>query len=198
MIEDELIKIWHSSSNEERLKFEKSKLMIELQSSLGRLHRWWNYLEFIEVVSAIIGILSFTFIVYYVPFTTSKIASVLLILFLINILIQLLGIKKNKLNNLEEDYLEYLKKTKEYLEAQKRLFETSLYWGILPIYPILLLFFIGFWHILEKRYIIVITYLVAIVMGVYGCFLNKKRLKNEIMPRIDRVNELIEKLKVQE
>ena len=38
MIEDELIKIWQSSSNQERVKFEKSKLMIELQLSLKRLN----------------------------------------------------------------------------------------------------------------------------------------------------------------
>jgi len=34
MIEDELIKLWQTSSNAEHIKFEKSKLMIELQSSL--------------------------------------------------------------------------------------------------------------------------------------------------------------------
>lgn len=195
MIEDELIRIWQSSSNQERIKFEKSKLMIELQSSLVRLHRWWKYLELVEVISAIIGILAFGFIVYWVPFTTTKIASVLLIIFLSNILIQLFGLKKNKPNDLDENYLEYLKKTRKYLEAQKRLLETSVYWVVLPIYPILLLFFMGFWHIPEKRFIIVITYLAAIGMGLYGYFLNKRRVKNEIAPRIDRIDELIRELK---
>ncbi len=194
MMEDELIKIWQSSSNQERIKFETSKLMIELQSSLGRLHRWWKYLELVEVISAIIGILSFAFIAYWVPFTTSKIASALIIIFLINILIQVLGIKKIKPSDLEENYLEYLKKTREYLEAQKKLLETSVYWVILPIFPIMLLFLIGLWEIPEKRYIIVITYLATIAMGIYGYFLNKKRVKNEINPRIDRVDELIKEL----
>ncbi|WP_025665546.1 hypothetical protein [Aquimarina megaterium] len=195
MIEDELIKIWQSSSNQERVKFEKSKLMIELQSSLGRLHRWWKYLELVEVISAIICILSFGFIVYWAPFTTTKIASVLLIIFSINILIQVLGIKKIKPSDLEENYLEYLKKTMKYLNAQKKLLETSVYWVVLPIYPILLLFFIGFWHIPTKRYVIVITFLVAIGLGIYGYFLNKKRVKNEINPRLDRVDELIKNLR---
>ena len=194
MIEDELIKIWQSSSSQERIKFDKSKLMIDLQSSLERLHRWWKYLELIEVISAIIIILSFAFIAYHAPFTTTKIASVLIIIFGINILIKVLGIKKFKPSDLEENYIEYLNKTKEYLEAQKKLLETAVYWVVLPIYPMLLLFFIGLWHIPAQRYSIVIIYLVAIGMGIYGYFLNKKRVKNEINPRIARVNELINEL----
>lgn len=195
MIEDELIKIWQSSNNQERIKFETSKLMIELQSSLGRLHRWWKYLELVEVISVIIGILSFVIIAYWVPFTTSKIASVLIIIFNINILIQLLSIKKIRPSDLEENYFEYLKMTKKYLEAQKRLLKTAVYWVVLPIYPILLLFFIGPWEISSTRYLIVVIYLVAIGMGIYGYFLNKKRVRNEIAPRIDRIDELIKELK---
>ncbi len=57
MIEDELIKIWQSSSKQELIKFEKSKLMIELQSSLNRLHRWWKYLELSETLLAVFGVL---------------------------------------------------------------------------------------------------------------------------------------------
>ena len=129
MIEGELVKIWQSSNNQERVKFEKSKLIIELQSSLGRLHRWWKFLELVEVISVIIGILSFVFVAYWVPFTASKIASVLIIIFLINILIRVLGINKFRPSDFEENYLEYLKKTRQYLEVQKKLLETSVYLG---------------------------------------------------------------------
>jgi hypothetical protein len=195
MIEDELIKIWQSSSNQERIKFDKSKLMIELQSSLERLHRWWKYLEIVEMISAIIIILSFSLIAYHAPFTPTKIASVLFVIFGVNILIKLFGIKKFKPSDLEESYVVYLNKTKEYLEAQKKLLKTSIYWVILPIYPVMLLFFAGPWQISSTRYLIVVIYLVAIGMGVYGYFLNKKRVKNEINPRITRVNELIKELR---
>ncbi len=194
MVEDELIKIWQSSSNQERIKFEKSKLMIELQSSLTRLHRWWRYLELIEIVSCVVGILSFTVIVFVAPFTSTRIASVLLILFLINIIFQVLRIRKTKPNDLEENYLGYLKKTRTYLKAQRRLLSTAVYWVVLPVYPILLLFLIDFWQLPAKRTIIVITYLAAMGMGVYGYFLNKKRVKKEIDPRINRVDELIKTL----
>lgn len=83
MIEDELIKIWQSSSNQERLKFKKSKLMIELQASLGRLHRWWKYIERVNVISALVTIPPFIFAIYWAPFTSMKIASALVIVWAI-------------------------------------------------------------------------------------------------------------------
>ncbi len=195
MIEDELINIWQSSSNQERVKFEKSKLMIELQSSLKRLHRWWKYVELLELICAGIGILFFAFYVYFIPFTTTRIASALFVILLINLVLKLFSLKKFKPSDLEKNYLEYLKKTREYLNIQKQLLETAVYWLVLPIYPILLLFFSGLWHIPAKRHIIVIIFLAAIAMGVYGYFLNKKRVKNEIDPRIEKVDELIKALK---
>lgn len=94
MIEDELINIWQSSSNQERLKFEKSKLMLELQSSLGRLHRWWKYIERVNVISALITILAFMFIVYWAPYISMKIASVLVIVWSIYVGIRMSGVKK--------------------------------------------------------------------------------------------------------
>lgn len=195
MIEDELIKIWQSSSNQERIKFEKSKLMIELQSSLGRLHRWWRYRVLVEIVAAIIVIPVFAFYVYWIPFTSTKIASALIIIWVVYIITRLLGIKKFKPSDLEENYLEYLKKSREYLEAKINLLESSNYWGALPLYPILFLFFMGPWEILSTRYLIIIIYLVLVGVHIYAYFLNKKRVKNEINPRIDRIDELIERLK---
>ncbi|WP_281540381.1 hypothetical protein [Maribacter aestuarii] len=191
MIEDELIKIWQSSSDHEQIKFNKSKLMIELKSSLGRLHRWWKYLELVEVISLIIGILSFAYLIFRVPFTTTKIACILIIILGITTLIKVLGIKNIKPSDLEENYLEYLKRTKIYLKAQKKLLETYFYWGVLPIFPIMFLFLVGFWELPEKRHIIIISYLATISIGIYAYFLNKKRVKNEIDPRIDKVDELI-------
>ena len=195
MIEDELIKIWQSSSNQERIKFEKSKLMIELQSSLGRLNRWWKYRILVEIVAAFIVIPTFAFIAYWIPFATSKIASVLIIIYVVYIITRLISVKKFKPSDLEENYLEYLKKSREYLEAQKNLIITSIYWGTLPWYPILFLFVVGFWEIPSKRYLIIILFLSMVCMHIYGYFSIKRRVKNEIKPRVKRVNEVIKSLK---
>jgi hypothetical protein len=196
MIEDELINIWQSSNNQERLKFDKSKLMLELQSSLGRLHRWWKYIEQVNVISALITIPLFTFIVYWAPFISMKIGSVLVIVWSIYVGIRMSGVKKLKPSDLEENYLQYLEKTRVYLFAQKRILETSLNWAILAIYPIILLFFIDLWENPLARYIAVGAFLALVGIGIYEYYLSKRRVKNEILPRINRIDELIESLKV--
>ena len=193
MIEDELIKIWQSSSNQERIKFEKSKLMIELQSSLKRLDKWWNYIELSETVLAIFGVLLSTFLLFKIPFILTKIALALMIICAVYLIIKYRGVKKFQPSNLENNYLNYLKKNREYLEAEKKFLKTYFYWGILPVYPIMLLFTISVW---EKApiHLIALIHGATIGIGIYGYFLNKKRVKREITPRISGINELINQL----
>lgn len=194
MMEDELIKIWQSSSNQERIKFEKSKLMIELQSSLGRLHKWWKYLELFEVVLAIMGILLCVVMIFLIPFVLVKIAITCIMICAIILIIKYQGVRKFKPNNFTENYRDYLNKHREYLEVQKKFLKTYVNWGILPVYPIMLLFTVGIW---EKApvYFIVFINLATIGIGIHGYLLNKRRVKNEITPRIDRVDALIKGLK---
>jgi uncharacterized membrane protein len=196
MIEDELIKIWQSSSNQERIKFEKSKLMIELQSSLNRLHRWWNYLELSETFLAVFGVLLSILLLFKIPFILTKIALALMIICAVYLIIKYRGVKKFHPNDLEENYLNYIKKNKEYLLVQKKFLRTYVYWGILPVFPIMILFTISIWKKIPENFIIGLIFIniATIGMGVYGYFLNKKRVKKEITPRISRVNELINKL----
>ena len=63
------------------------------------------------------------------------------------------------------------------------------------MYPILFLFLMGPWEISSTRYLIITVYLFMVGINIYGYFLNKRRVKNEIMPRINRIDELIERLK---
>lgn len=193
MIEDELIKIWQSSSNQERIKFEKSKLMIELQSSLKRLDRWWKYMGLSEIILAVFGVLLSTLLVIKIPFILTKIALVLMIICAVYVIIKYQVVKKYQPCNLENDYLNYLKKNGEYLQAQKKFLKTYFYWGILPVYPIVVLFTISVWEKVPI-YLIVLINVATIGIGVYGYFLNKKRAKKEITPRISKINELINQL----
>ncbi|MBW8202069.1 MULTISPECIES: hypothetical protein [Flagellimonas] len=190
MIEDELNKIWQSSSNQERIKFEKSKLMIELQSSLKRLDRWWNYLELSETILAVFGVFLSIFLFFKIPFILTKVALALMIICAVYLIVKYRGVKKFKPSDLEMNYLNYLKKNREYLQAQKKFLRTYVYWGILPVYPIMLLFSISVWE-KAPMYLIIPINVAAIGIGIYGYLLNKLRAKKEIDPRIVRINELI-------
>ncbi len=193
MIEDELNKIWQSSTNQERIKFEKSKLIIELHSSLKRLDRWWNYLELSETILAVFGVFLSIFLFFKIPFILTKVALALMIICAVYLIIKYRGVKKFQPNDLEMNYLNYLKKNREYLQAQKKFLRTYIYWGILPVYPIMVLFTISVWA-KTPMYLIILINVAAIGIGIYGYFLNQLRAKNEIDPRIIRVNELINRL----
>ena len=190
-MEDELIKIWQSSPNQERVKFEKSRLMIDMQSSLGRLQRSWKYMIIRETVGVIIVIPAFIFIAYDVSFTLSKIGSIWTVLWAVYILIRLKSAKKHKPTAYTETYLVYLYKTKQHLNVQKNLLDTILYWYILPLFPGMVLFLMGFVHIPEKRKLIVITALGFVILAILGHFLNKRAVKKEFIPRLKKIDELI-------
>ena len=195
MIEDELIKIWQSSSNQERVKFEKSKLMLELDSSLERFHSWWKNMERVNVISGWVTALGFIPGIIWVPYTSMKIASALIIVWVVYIGSRGKRVKKFKPSDLEKNYLQYLEKTKTYLLAQKRFFETSLNWRVLTILPIYVLFFTGIWDKPLARYVGVISFLALVGIVIYSYYKSKRIVRNKINPRITRVEELIKKLK---
>ena len=195
MIEDELIKIWQSSSNQERVKFEKSKLMLELDSSLERFHSWWKNMERVNVISGWVTVLGFIPGIIWVPYTSMKIASALIIVWVIYIATRGRSVKKFKPSDLEANYLQYLEKTRTYLLAQKRLIETSLNWRVLTILPIYLSFFVSIWDKPLARYVAVISFLALVGTMIYSYYKSKRIVKNKINPRITRVDELIKRLK---
>ena len=166
MIEDELIKIWRTTSNQERVKFDKSKLTIELQSNLNRLHRWWNCLELSETVLAVFGVLLSILLIFKIPFILTKIALALIIICAVYLIIKYRGIKKFHPNDLEENYLNYLKKNKEYLLVQKKFLKTYVYWGILPVLLIMILFTISIWKKIPENFIIGLIFINIATIGI--------------------------------
>ncbi len=191
MIEEELIKIWQSSTEAERLKFKKSRLMIDLQSSSDRLHKSIKYRDLTEIITAIVMILIFGYITYTVPLIISKIAAILIILWLIYVIFRLRSSKKHKPSALTENYLDYLYKTKEYLHIQKKLLGSVLYWYILPPFIGIIVFLSGLWTIPETHNTIILTAIGAVGYGFFTYLLNKRKIKKEITPRLRKVDDLI-------
>src|SRR5882762_8339565 len=113
MIEEELIKIWQSSPNQERIKFEKSRLMIDVQSSMDRLHKNIKYRDLREQIAVAVVIPAFAYTAYAIPHLLSKAASLLIVGWAIYISIRLRNAKKHKPGAFTETYLDYLHKTKD-------------------------------------------------------------------------------------
>lgn len=192
MIEDELIKIWQSSPNQERVKFEKSRLMIDVQSSLDRLHRFVKYRDLMDTIPAIIIIPVFASYTFIVPFALSKIATGFIALWAIYLIIRLRKAKKNKPGAMTGTYLEYLQKNRRFLIDQKELMDTVVYWAVIPLITLVSLFFIGVFTGRPgppiKRAIALCGNL---VIGIVVYFMNKWAVKKQIMPRLEKVDKLI-------
>ncbi|GBD91483.1 hypothetical protein BMS3Abin04_02215 [bacterium BMS3Abin04] len=195
MIEKELIKIWQSSTEVERVKFKRSRLMIDLQSSFDRLHKSIKYRDLIEIITAIVMILIFGYITYTVPFVLSKIAAIFIILWLIYVIFRLRSSKKLKPSAVTESYLDYLYKTKEYLRIQKKLLDSVLYWYILPPFIGIIVFLSGIWIIPETHNTIIMTAVGTVGYGIFAYLLNKRKVKKEIIPRLRKTDELIKVMK---
>jgi hypothetical protein len=192
-MEEELIKIWQSSPNQERIKFEKSRLMIDMQSSMDRLHRGIKYRDLREYIAIAIVIPMFTYAAIAMPFILTKVASVLTVGWALYIAIKLRNAKKKQPSPIIGTYLEYLRKTREYLLLQKQMLDTVLYWYILPGMTLTMLFVMGF-GIADRIKIIVKFAIGNLVLAVFTYYLNKRGVKTEIIPRLKKIDELIKVL----
>ncbi len=191
MIEDELVKIWQSSPNQERVKFEKSRLMVDVQSSLDHVHKAVKYRDLMDTVSALIAIPALAFATFFVPFTLSKIASGLMALLCVYVIIRFRKAKKNKPIAFAGTYLEYLHKSRRFLMDQKELMDTVLFWAIIPYGTLTSLFFIGFWERPGPTINRAIALCGNVVLGIVVYFMNKWAVKKQIMPKLEKVDELI-------
>jgi hypothetical protein len=191
MIEDELVKIWQSSPNQERVKFEKSRLMIEAQSGVDRFHKQVKYRDLREQLAIVVVIPAFTYIAFTIPYITSKVASVLIIAWGIYIFFKLRNAKKHKPSAFSETYLEYLHKTREYILIQKKLLDDVIYWYILPGLTLVYLFVAGFIGEPGKSAYIIKMSVANALLGVATYFLNKRAVKKHIIPRLEKIDELI-------
>lgn len=198
MMEDELIALWQSSPKHERIKFEKSRLMLEVQSSLNRFNKAINRRDYIEIGGAIFLVIPlFAYEAYRQPNYITKLGALWIILYCLFVIYKLLKAKRKKPTE-NCSYLEYLKQSKHHLERQKNLLDNVSYWYILPALIGALIMLTGMSDLVNKTWqeIIRIKRLWKVLpamafITVFIHLLNKWSVKKQIVPRINRVEELI-------
>ncbi len=191
MIEQELKNIWKSSSKDEQIKFEKSKLLLELQSNLDRFYKSLKFRDLREQIVAFLMIPLFSIVTYKIPFLLSKAGAIIITVWCIYLIIKLQRLKKSKPAPATESFKSYLQKTKNYLTVQKNLLDSVFYWYILPSSSGVILFFIGF--DLEK-WKLVLFISMTVGLGIIIFFLNKQAVKNEFLPRLKKIDEIIKSM----
>ena len=195
MIEEELIKIWQSSPTQEQVKFNKSRLMIDVQSNLERFHSSMRWLYLRESLAAIIVIPIFISYVFFIPILLTQIASILIALWGIAILVLMHKLKKRKPEEHSMSYAAYLRKTRDYLEIQKKLREKIILWYVGPCMAFCYLFMLGMMleNASDTNYIIGAA-VYCLILGAVIYILNKRSAKKFVAPKLEKVNGLLKTL----
>ncbi|MEP1034779.1 hypothetical protein [Ekhidna sp.] len=195
MIEKELSKIWQSSPHQEQVKFKKSRLILEVDSNLDRFHGETKWLHLREALGAIIAIPIFGYFGFTAPYLLTKIGALLMVLWATYILLVIKRTKKKKPAELSENYLQYLLKTKEYLQLQIKLRLSIFTWYVLPCMTFSYVFALGFFlENPEATKLIVGGGVYCLFIGYMIYFLNRRSAKKVVEPKLNKVNELINTL----
>ncbi|WP_024769092.1 hypothetical protein [Aquimarina macrocephali] len=133
MLEQELKEIWKNSSETERIKFDLSKLMIELNDKINRFERAFRRRDREELITAIISIPIFGYIAYLIPFPITKIGVVLAMIGFIWGIFERRNHRKQKAPvNLILSFQEQLKNQKNNIHREVKRYDTVLYWFLIP------------------------------------------------------------------
>ena len=196
MIDNELIKIWKSSPHQEQVKFDKSRFMLDVQSSVDDFYKQVKALHIRESMGAFVAIPLFTIYAFLMPHLLSKIGFILVALGAVYILYVTKKSKSSVPDQFALNYLQYLQKTKEFLEKSKRYRETILIWYLLPIVLPLWLAMVGVYlDNADALNYMLVTVGVSIVASIGIHFMNKRSANKIVAPRLEKVNNLIKTMK---
>lgn len=201
MLENELITLWQSSPKHERLKFEKSKLMVEVQSSLNQFDKTTRLWDFGTIISAASMILVFAYQVYRLPNHITKFGAILIIGWCFFLIYKVTKIKKTRPHE-TSSYINYLKQNKEYLKSQMGLSHKFMTLVVLPCFSGVILIMIGQLDLVNKSWNEIVgskTFWIQLfifaVVGTFAFYMNRWVAKKEFLPRLKKVDELLQLLK---
>jgi hypothetical protein len=210
MLEQELKEIWKNSSRTEKIKFETSRLMIDLNNRMSRIERSIRKRDIIEITTAILMIPVFGYFAYEIPFVVTKAGCILTMIWFGYLIFKLKDVKKHKLPiNLALSFREQLANQKAYLIQEARLIDNVFYWYLLPPFVAHVIVVLGLgdpaeygWSNIIANEILPIPLINKVVYLIFAAVLyagilwiNKRTVKKTYKPvikEIERVQQQLE------
>ncbi len=204
MLEKELKDIWRNSSQAEQIKFDLSKLMIELNAKLHHIEKAIHKRDWIETAASSVGIIFFSYLAYEIPFLLSKTACLFGVFWFGYVIYRLWNVKKNGKSDFSQSFKEVLKSEKDHLLKQAHLLNTVLYWYVLPPFLLNTLFVIGLgdpavysWSNFLTDLLLPFSTMekVGILVGLsffyaFIVWMNKRAVKKEIDPLVAEIDKV--------
>lgn len=209
MFEQELRDIWKNSSEAEKIKFDLSQLILDLNKKMNQVEKNIQKRDRREIIASIIGILIASYLAYEVPFPISKLACLLSIGWFVYVIYKLRTSKKKTIPlDVTLPFRKQLENQKTNMQQQAQLLDTVLYWYVLPPFIVNVLFIMGWgdpaaigWdHFLADIFRVMTLAAklrtLAILALFYGLILwiNKQAVKTKLKPIIQDLDQLIQKL----
>ncbi len=195
MLDKELSKIWKSSPQQEQVKFDKSRLLLDVQSSVDTFHKQMKALYIRESLGVFIVIPMFSFYAFQAQHILTKIGFISVVLSALYILYVLKRSKDKTPNQFAMNYREYLQKTKEHLESSKKNRETVLIWYVLPIIGSLWVAMLGMYFTdPEMLNGLLIMGAISVFVSIVIHSLNQRSAKTFVEPKLEKVKNLIRSL----
>lgn len=192
MLEQELKNIWQNSPQKEIIKFEKSKLLIDLNYGLTKFEKSIKNRNGMEILAAIFVFAVFAYYAYYYTQPLAKIGAILICLASVFIVYKLKHVQKlKKPTDFSLSLKEQLKESLIYITQEKKLLENILYWYLLPLSFGMIVFALGLNKSID-RLLIELFFLIALNIGVF--ILNKLTVKKKFTPLINDINLSIKEL----
>ncbi|PCI98004.1 MAG: hypothetical protein COB15_06630 [Flavobacteriales bacterium] len=191
MLDQELKNIWKNATQQELVKFEMSKLLMEMNQKLKKFDKSIKTRDSLEIIAAFIVISVMIYYAIIIPYVLTKIASLLIIPWALFVVYKLRNVKKHKPANLDLSFRNYLVQQRSYLKRQMILLDNILYWYILPPFVIAILFFMGL-PLTTMMWITKMGFVLLVSIGVL--YLNKRAVKKQFKPLIKQLDETISNL----
>jgi len=208
MIEQELKDIWRNSSQVEKIKFDLSRLLIELNNKADKLDKVIRKRDFREITASVLASILFIYLAYSVPFVIARIGCLLAVASFGYLVYRLrLNRQLKKPIDLTLSFKDQLARQRQNMEQEAKLLNTVLYWYILPPFIAQVVFILGIgdpssigWDSQLMEHLPLTMYSKIRLIGFISFFnlivvwLNKRAVRKTIKPIIEDIDRLQKQL----
>ena len=212
MLEQELKDIWKNSSQVDKIKFDLSRLMIDLNRKLNEIERNIRSRDRRESGAAIVGVLIFAYFGYVIPFPITKIACILAIAWSVYVIYKLKSVQKYKRPvDISLSFREQLENQRIHISQQVKLLNSVLYWYVLPPFIMNIIFIMGLGDPQEYDWAPRLVHLIPVTLkaklsmlgfiaafNVFIVWLNKYTVRKTLKPLIKDIERVQHQLETEE
>ncbi len=192
MIDEELQRIWQKAPQEEQIRFEHSRLLLELKQKLSGLDKQVKRRNIREGFIIFLVFVTFGYYFYVTPLVWIKIGSLYFIGYGFYVAFMLFKTRRRKpFSHVYQTLNDYLHNYRLYLEQEKALLDNIHTWYILPLTPGIILFLSSGTYDLQNALLLLGGFL---IIGITIFYLNKRAAEREIRPVLESIEDALASL----